>query len=248
MGKISLDHIKSISFPEPEKNILFDDVLLALAEQGVLGNTLRFWESPVYFAVLGRLGKAGEDLKIPEIRRDSLPVLRRSSGGGTVLQGPGCLNFSFILSKEKDKDFADLRKSYLIILEEVLTVLKDFHIEAEFKPVSDLALKNGEKKFSGNAQRRGRNFILHHGTILYDFNLNLIPEYLKMPADIPDYRKNRPHIDFVTNVNVDKNQLVYKFLNRYHKHPDLLIVRPGPQEENLLFKLSKEKSPLLQFS
>jgi len=56
------------------------------------------------------------------------------------------------------------------------------------------------KKFSGNAQHRRRNHILHHGTILYDFDLSLIEKYLPLPPQIPDYRRGRRHIEFVTNI------------------------------------------------
>ncbi|MCK5082116.1 MAG: hypothetical protein KAR31_04335, partial [Candidatus Omnitrophica bacterium] len=56
------------------------------------------------------------------------------------------------------------------------------------------------KKISGNAQKRSKKFILHHGTILYDFDLERIKRYLKVPKDIPEYRQGRSHLDFVTNV------------------------------------------------
>ena len=75
-------------------------------------------------------------------------------------------------------------------------------VRAVFKPISDLALLDGEKKFSGNAQHRGRNYILHHGTILYDFDLSVIPRFLKMPRDIPPYRRDRSHLEFVANVGL----------------------------------------------
>jgi lipoate-protein ligase A len=84
-----------------------------------------------------------------------------------------------------------------------MSSVKKFGIDAEFRPVSDLIVKGTEKKFSGNAQRRGRNHILHHGTILYDFDLSLISRYLKVPKKMPDYRANRTHADFVTNISVN---------------------------------------------
>ncbi len=208
MNKITVDHFEEISFSDPAENLHYDDMLLARAEKGEIGNTLRIWESPVYFAVLGRTGQAAEDLHIERLKTDSVPILRRSSGGGTVLQGPGCLNFSFVLSKEKNSELGDLRRSYHLILEGVLAVLKNLHVRAVFRPISDLALEKDEKKFSGNAQRRGRKFILHHGTILYDFNLDLITKYLAMPKDIPVYRQGRPHRDFITNLSIRKQDLI----------------------------------------
>ena len=192
--------LKDISFQTPQENILYDEVLLHLAENRRPGEILRFWESPELFVCLGRVCKEDEDLKTEEIFEDRIPVLRRCTGGGTVLQGKGCLNYSLILSKERDPRIADLRKSYQIILNKVMAVLKQLNIESVFHPVSDIALADNHKKISGNAQKRCKKFILHHGTILYDFDLEAIERYLKIPKDIPGYRQGRSHLDFVTNV------------------------------------------------
>ena len=62
-----------------------------------------------------------------------------------------------------------------------------------------MQLKN-QKKFSGNAQKRARHFILHHGTILYDFELSLIDRYLLYPKDVPAYRADRDHHNFLANI------------------------------------------------
>ncbi len=247
MNKIVVNHFKNISFADPNENILYDDVLLAMAEEGLLGNTLRIWESPIYFVVLGRTGKVEEDLNHETLRKDVVPVLRRSSGGGTVLQGAGCLNFSFILSKEDNSDLVDLRRSYHVILEGVLALLKELRISAVFRPVSDLALADNEKKFSGNAQRRGRQFILHHGTILYDFDLPLVSRYLTMPHDVPKYRRGRSHGDFITNIPVSKKDLLERFHYSYCPVNQDIVSKPTSVEHKRLSKLLQLRSPLVKF-
>ncbi len=194
---------RDISFPTPQENIAFDDVLFRMAEKQEAGEYLRFWESSRHFIVLGRIGREDLDVNSTAAQKDNIPVLRRSSGGGTVLQGPGCLNYSLVLSKQKRPELNDLRQSYTWISLRVVDALRQAGVEAYFRPTSDLATGAGEKKFSGNAQRRGKHYILHHGTILYNFDLSLISRYLKMPLDIPAYRKGRPHTDFVTNIPID---------------------------------------------
>lgn len=191
---------RDISFDGPDDNLLFDELLLARAENGSGPETLRLWESPAYFVVLGRIGKPGDDCRHETILADRVPVCRRASGGGTVLQGPGCLNFSLAVSKDRDPALRDIRGSYEWILDKVVGLLAPLGVAARFFPVSDLGLAGSRKKFSGNAQKRGRQFILHHGTILYDFDLDLISKYLRHPLDQPAYRGNRPHHEFVTNL------------------------------------------------
>ena len=194
---------RDITFPTPQENIAFDEALWSMAEKQGAGEYLRFWESSGIFIVLGRIGRAEADVNAINAQKDNIAVLRRSSGGGTVVQGPGCLNYTLVLSKQKHPEINDLRRSYEWISNKIIEVLRLQGVEAYFRPTSDMATGLGEKKFSGNAQRRGKHYILHHGTILYDFDLSLISRYLNMPKDIPEYRKHRSHTDFVTNILID---------------------------------------------
>ena len=209
--------LKDISFPTPQENIAFDEGLLAQAENNETQECLRFWESPTIFIVLGRIGSQEEDINLNNVQKDKIPVLRRSSGGGTVLQGPGCLNYALILERQKHPELNDLRQSYQWILASVIEALRLSGVEAFFRPTSDLATGLGEKKFSGNAQRRAKRYILHHGTILYNFDLSLIAQYLNVPKDVPEYRRGRSHTDFVTNIPIDpqvfKDNLAQIFIN-----------------------------------
>ncbi len=195
--------LRDISFPTPQENIAFDEVLWRLAEKHEAGEYLRFWESSQIFIVMGRTGRAEIDVNSIHTQKDNILVLRRSSSGGTVLKGPGCLNYALVLSKQKHPELNDLRKSYEWISAKVIEALGSAGCKAYFRPTSDMAMDPSEKKFSGNAQRRGKRTILHHGTILYKFDLSLISRYLNMPQDIPEYRKHRPHTDFVTNIPID---------------------------------------------
>ena len=148
-------HLRDISFSTPQENITFDDVLLRLAEKHEAGEYLRFWESSQIFIVLGRIGRAEIDVNSNHTQKDNIPVLRRSSGGGTVLQGQGCLNYTLVLSKQKHPELNDLRKSYEWISAKVIEALARAGFEAFFRPTSDLATGADEKKFSGNAQQHG---------------------------------------------------------------------------------------------
>ncbi len=226
--------LRDVSFSTPEENIAYDDVLLSLAEKHGAGEFLRFWESTKIFIVLGRIGRAETDVNAVTAQEDHIPVLRRSSGGGTVLQGPGCLNYTLVLSKQKYPPLNDLRRSYEWISAKAIEALRQAGVEAFFRPTSDLATGQEEKKFSGNAQRRGRGYVLHHGTILYKFELSLINRYLNMPYEIPEYRKHRPHSDFVTNVPIDPNIFKNHLAQGFHASA---LQTPSVEELSLLKKL-----------
>ncbi len=195
--------VEDISFPDPFRNLEYDDEILRRADTAESGEVLRFWQAPSVFIVLGRTCREELEVNAAACRQDRVPVLRRSSGGGTVVQGPGCLNFSLILSKARHPEIASITRSYQYILSRVIAALGACGVAAELRPLCDLVLSANEKKFSGNAQRRGHRYILHHGTLLHGMDLSLVPRYLCMPPKMPDYRQGRAHEDFVTNVALD---------------------------------------------
>ncbi|MFA6379461.1 MAG: lipoate--protein ligase family protein [Candidatus Omnitrophota bacterium] len=204
--------LRVISFSSPEKNILFDQVLWQRAEEGLGEEVLRFWESETPFIVLGKTSKADQEIVADHVERDHISIVRRTSAGGVVVQGKGCLNFTLVLSKAKNPEMASIASSYAFILEKVILALKGLNIQARFYPPCDLALAENNRKFSGNAQRRGKNFILHHGTLLHHFDCALAKEYLTLPSKVPLYRANRSHQDFMANLNVDPKDIIKAFL------------------------------------
>ena len=190
-----------LTLPTPQENLACDDALLELCEEGFDHEILRFWEPREYFVVLGRSGKMEAEVHVDSCKENRIPILRRSSGGGTVLQGPGCLNFSLILRM--------LPSGPLKSISQTNTFVMNYHKEAlerilgngvEVQGTSDLTLRG--LKFSGNAQRRKRHFVLFHGTFLCHFDIPLIEKFLRVPLKQPAYRKNRLHQEFLTNLCV----------------------------------------------
>lgn len=186
-----------LSFPDPASNLAFDEALLESAESGQMGEILRTWESPAYFVVLGYSSKWKNEVRQEACGHDQVPILRRKSGGATVLQGPGCLNFSLVL---ESKNSSGIKSDTRDVMEKNLRAALTWKLEGEVKiqGVSDLTWSN--KKFSGNAMRRGKNFFLFHGTFLYNFDLKKISQYLGTPDREPAYRSKRSHREFLTNI------------------------------------------------
>lgn len=179
----------------PEENLACDEALLNETESGERGEALRFWESPRPFVVLGVSQQIRREVRIDACRTDGVPILRRCSAGGCVLQGPGCLNFSLILDRTLRSGLDGVRESYCVILGRVCEALAGLGIQARILGASDLAV--GEMKFSGNAQKRKRRALLHHGTLLYGMDGGTMARYLAEPDDRPAYRADRVHEAFV---------------------------------------------------
>jgi lipoate---protein ligase len=130
-----------------------------------------------------------------------VPIFRRCSGGGTVLQGPGCLNYALILRMEKNPRLGTISSANKFIMEYNREAIQSAAGHApSIRGYTDLVF--GHRKFSGNSQRRHKNYLLFHGTFLLNFNLPLVGEFLKFPSRQPDYRDSRSHGDFLMNLDL----------------------------------------------
>ncbi len=202
-----------VTLPTVAENLALDEALLLAAEEGIGGPVLRVWELPQYAVVVGSGGSVEADVKVVTCCANGVPIARRSSGGGTVLLGPGCLCFSVVLNYQSAPGLAEIPASNRYILGRILRALAPV-VPGSIAGTSDLAV--GGKKFSGNAQQRKRCHFLHHGTLLCRFDLSLVPQYLHMPQHQPEYRHNRSHTDFLTNLPLSVDEVKRLLAAEWH--------------------------------
>lgn len=196
-----------LSFPGAAQNLACDEALLEAAEEEQSGETLRFWETSQRFVVLGYSDKAGLSAKLEACREHSIGLWRRPTGGGAVLQGPGCLNYALILRIDgPDLDTIAATNRFIMRRHRAaLAALAPDPAAVTVEGVSDLALDG--RKFSGNAQRRKRRALLFHGTFLLEFDIAAAEQFLTLPPRQPAYRRERAHREFLTNFPATSNQV-----------------------------------------
>ena len=187
-----------LTLPTLAANLALDEALLLEAEAGASGELLRFWEWPAPAVILGAGCCLAADVDEAACQADRVPILRRASGGGTVLLGPGCLLFSLVLTYDRSPLLREVRPSYTYILGRIQSALEGVLPGIEQAGISDLAAAGC--KFSGNAQQRKRQYLLHQGTLLYDFDLDQVGQYLPIPGRQPAYRQGRAHPTFLRNL------------------------------------------------
>jgi lipoate-protein ligase A len=185
----------------PEENLAADEVLLDWCEEGNCGEILRIWEPRNYFVVVGYGNKVNSEVNRKFCEAERIPILRRVSGGGTVLQGAGILNYSLILKIEEANAFRSIHSTNTYILNENRTALANLlRAPVEVRGHTDLAV--GGLKFNGNAQRRKKHFLIFHGAFLLNLDIEKVERTLLMPPTQPEYRFNRSHSDFLMNLKV----------------------------------------------
>jgi lipoate-protein ligase A len=204
-NRVRAFRLLDLTLPSPEENLALDEALLDELDEHGGDPVLRFWESERYFVVLGPSCRLIDDVHVAACEQDGVPVLRRASGGGTVLQGPGCLSYAFVLPLTLHPDLANIRRTNHLILDRIALALRRWESATAFRGISDLAIDG--MKISGNAQRRKRNALLFHGTILHAMQGDLIARYLKHPVRQPDYREGRPHGTFLRTIDVPPTEL-----------------------------------------
>ncbi len=189
-----------LTLASPEENLALDEALLDDAETGTgPEEVLRIWESPRAFVVLGRSSRLASEVKRRRCRQEGVPILRRSSGGATVLVGPGCLMYSLVLSLRDRPDLRAVPQAHAHVLDRHVASLRKFAPDLRRQGTSDLAVRN--RKVSGNSLRIKRTHMLYHGTLLYEFSVDGVQRLLTMPPRQPAYRERRDHSSFLSNLN-----------------------------------------------
>lgn len=126
--------------------------------------------------VVGRNQNTIEEINSKNVKEKDVNVVRRMSGGGTVYHDSGNINYTFITKSDDDS-----KHNFKKFTKPVIDALEELGIKAEFTGRNDITI--GDKKVSGNAQYYYQNKMLHHGTILFDVNPEILQELLNVKID-----------------------------------------------------------------
>lgn len=141
--------------------------------------------------VLGISGKVEELVDLQRAKQHALPMIRRFSGGGTVVVDGSTLFVTFICQKSLH-DFPCFSAP---ILQWSTALYKDVFNHPNFQlRENDYVL--GEKKCGGNAQYFKKDRWLHHTSFLWDYSPELMQNLLH-PKKTPTYRAGRNHEEFI---------------------------------------------------
>ena len=159
---MSLNYIETGSY-DPCYNLAFEEYLL---KNKTDGDWLMLWQN-ANTVVIGLNQNTAEEINAAFVDAHGITVVRRTTGGGAVYHDLGNLNYSFI-TDAGDKAELSMEK----FCRPVCKALGVMGIEAHLSGRNDILV--GDKKVSGVAQRIYKNRILHHGTLLFKTDSEMI--------------------------------------------------------------------------
>ena len=151
----------------PYFNFALEEYLLKKTDQDLF----RLWMCDPCISV-GKNQNTISEINSDYVRKNSIPIVRRQSGGGAVFHDLGNLNFTFISCN--NNSFSDFKR----FTQPIIDLLKTLGINAEFSGRNDLLIDG--KKFSGNAQYNYKNKVIHHGTLLFSSQISNLSNALKV--------------------------------------------------------------------
>ena len=159
---------------DPALNLALEEYLFRTLQPEDEGWFLLWRNAPSL--IVGRHQNTVEEVNQQLVQHHNLPVVRRNTGGGAVYHDLGNVNFSF-LHTAKQAGHID----FAVYLKPIVAALAALGIEANFSSRNDLTA--GGRKFSGSAQMRHGNKVLHHGTLLVNLDLAMLGAVLTGAPD-----------------------------------------------------------------
>lgn len=190
--------------------------------------------------IIGKHQNAFAEINYPYVRANQIPVIRRISGGGAVYHDTGNVNFTFIQKTDKTNQ-VDFKRFTSIIA----NFMQSLGIEVNINKRNSLFV--GSLKFSGHAEHVFHDRVLHHGTILFNTDMEklqncLTPEKEYTGKALASVRSDVGNIAPLLSESIDTNQFAEKLAGW------LIDFYPGsnwhnmqPEEAEAINQLSETK-------
>lgn len=155
-----------------------DEVLLDAVAGGRRPPLLRFWGWTQPTLVIGSNQAVANEVDLEAAARRGFTVVRRLSGGGTMLAEPGrTITWSLVtpVGPVEGMSFVD---SFAFLDRWAVGTLRSLGVDAGYRPINDIVSPQG--KIAGAAQARRRGALLHHVTMAYSMDPELLRELIRI--------------------------------------------------------------------
>lgn len=237
--------IRDLKLRDPITNVALEEAIARTVSSGVAPPTVRFWRNE-NSAIIGRSQAAESELVLSRCRESEVPVIRRPTGGGTVLHHPNNLNYSLYLPKPGS---GTVEEDSIRLTRPVSSALRRLGIKTR---VRSNGLFVDSDKISGTAQSR-RWGLLHHGTLLLekadimdamgDFLRAQKKDYMELNPNLPSKPAPVTNLDSLVDGRVKLENLLDDLIDEVVESLDLTPVSAtvSGDEWELAFTLARQK-------
>lgn len=211
---------------DPYFNLATEEYLLHHCDEDVF---MLWQDAPC--VVVGKNQNTLSEINYDYVTTHQIPVVRRLSGGGAVFHDLGNVNFTFIQSGA-----SHLFNDFKAFTAPIIDVLKEMSVEATFSGRNDLLI--GDRKFSGNAQYKFKDKVLHHGTLLFSSEIMDLSQALKPKEAKFEGKSVKSVVSRVTNISehLKTPTRIEDFIERIQNH----IMASDPEKHTLTPLSEKE--------
>lgn len=193
---------------DPYYNLAVEEYLLYNSTDDIF----MLWQN-ASTVVIGKNQNAYAEVNVDVAKQKGIKISRRITGGGAVYHDLGNINYTFITSRENAKVL-----DYEYFTRPIINALAQFGLNCSLSGRNDLECDG--RKFSGNAQFCTDERILHHGTILFDADVNVLSSVLKVDKEKLEFKAVKSHKSRVVNLCelIDDKIGVDAFINYIEKY------------------------------
>jgi len=226
-------------------NMAIDEALMLGQKEAALP-TLRFygWTRPSFS--FGYFQKISEEVDVPKCREQGIGLVRRPTGGGTVIHGWD-LTYTVAVPLDNPLVPGNILESYSLIHDCLIQGLQQLGIKAEHfseqsgsseklpnvclaKPTKYDVLIGG-RKVAGAAQRRKHKVLLHQGYIALDMPSDEMTALVSMQNDLSQFiAETSTAVNSVSRYPVDREKLANAVASGFETALNIRLVPEGLNE------------------
>jgi lipoate-protein ligase A len=168
-----------------------DDLITATRRDG--RTRVRVYRLTDTVVVLGSGSRPESELNRAACQVDEVPILRRRGGGCAVVIDPGNVIVSVVAA---GLPFGQHRQHFDALSDWLIAGLSQIGLRG-IRPAGICDLVAGDRKVAGACLHRRRDLLYYSASLLVIPDIERVARYLKHPPREPDYRRGRPHADFM---------------------------------------------------
>jgi lipoate-protein ligase A len=170
------------------------------------GDSMLVWQPAETVIVLGQSNTPERSLITKNVLSDGIPVTKRPTGGEAVILTP---QMAVITVAREFREMARSKEFFMKINGMILDVLSDLGVKNYgTRGISDITI--GHRKILGSSMHRRDNRLVYHAVLNLAGDPSIFGRYLRHPSREPDYRRYRPHSEFVTSLRNEGYNITFQ--------------------------------------